>query len=314
MTIADVKNQIHDNTLSNIYVFAGEEFGILNIYIDMIASKFDNVYRVESISDIYNSLSVRSLFEQSENVLYIIREDPKFISDEKYWVDIEQTLQEMDTTIIFKYESLSKCTKFSKRFSDSIVQFDKVSPSILQKYIQQKSDLNKENCDILIAVCNSDYSRIMLELDKIVQLADSMGIEHNDSMQLLLDEDLIYRDIPGTVFDLINSLLGSSMAEIKQNLIQCHLRGDNPMYIISLAHSMLCNILQIQLCDKKSVYQVTGLNKFQVDRLRCYVGRFSNDVLVKYIRLMRHCENALKTGILTSDNAIDYLVVAMKGT
>ena len=309
MTVIDVHSHIQDGLFEPLYIFTGEEFGILNIYIDKIANRFDNVYKANSIAEIYKKLTAKSLFDSGGRSLYIIRDDPVFLSDEKYWKDLTFLLSKKNIFMIFKYSDLSKATKFKSTFSDNIVIFDKVSENVLKKYIKERVDLPDGWCKYLITVCGRDYSRIMLEVDKLLNLCEAKSIKAKDAMPELVESNLIYANIDGTTYDLVDAIMMYDVDSIKRNLELFKAREDNPMYLFALLHVAAKSLLQIQLCGDKDISKVTGLNQFQVKSNKKYVGTFNNQQLVRLIRMIKYCEESIKNGTIEQDMAVDYLVV-----
>lgn len=309
MTISDVKKQIQDNAIGNLYVFVGSEIGIMNIYIDMIASAFDNVAHTESITSIYRTLTSKSLFNTGQNTLYVIREDSAFLSNEKYWDSLISLLKIRNITIIFKYGEISKSNKIYKVLEDNIVIFDKLSPGVLRKHIQDKVDIPVSYCDYLIDVCDRDYSRIMLEVDKIVNLSEISGIKHKEALEIINADGLIHAVVGGSVYDLVDDIMYGNRQDVLDSLLKCKLRGDNQMYILSILHNTAKSVLQLQLCDGKEVQKITGLTAYQVKSAKQYLNARTNEQLIRIIRLVKYCEVSIKNGTLSSDNVLDYLIV-----
>lgn len=309
MTISDVKRQIQENAIGNLYVFVGEEIGIMNIYIDMIADEFENVVNTASITSIYKTLTSKSLFNTGQNTLYIIREDSAFLSNEKYWDSIIPILESRNITIIFKYEEISKSNKIYRALEDRIVIFDRLSPNILKKYIQDVVDIPVAYCEYLIDVCGRDYSRIMLEVDKIINLSEIAGIKHKEALETINADGLIHATVGGSVYDLVDDIMYGNRQDVLDSLSKCKLRGDNQMYILSILHSTAKSVLQIQLCNGKEVQKITGLTAYQVKNAKQYINARTNEQLIRIIKLVKYCEESIKNGTLSSDNVLDYLIV-----
>lgn len=309
MTISDVKKQIQDDAIDNLYVFVGDEIGIMNIYIDMITSKFDNVAHTSSIASIYRTLTSKSLFNTGQNTIYVIREDSAFLSNEKYWDSLIPLLKVRNITIIFKYGEISKSNKIYKVLEDNIVIFDKLSQGVLRKHIQERVDIPVSYCDYLIDVCDRDYSRIVLEVDKIVNLSEISGIKHKEALEVINADGLIHAVVGGSVYDLVDDIMYGNRQDVLDSLLKCKLRGDNQMYILSILHNTAKSVLQLQLCDGKEVQKITGLTAYQVKSAKQYLNVRPNEQLIKIIRLVKYCEVSIKNGTLSSDNVLDYLIV-----
>lgn len=310
MTISDVKKQIQEHAVDSLYLFVGEEIGIMNIYIDMISNEFETVINTASITSIYRTLTGKSLFNTGKNILYIIREDPAFLSNESYWNDIIPILKLKNITIIFKYREISKSHKIYKALGNNIVIFEKLSSNVLRKYIQDVIDVPVAYCDYLIDVCDHDYSRIMLEVDKVIRLSDACGIKNKEALEIINDNGLIYTVVDGNVYDLIDDILFGNKQDVLYSLQKCKLRGDNQMYVLSILHNVAKSVLQLQLCDKKDVQKITGLTAFQIKSAKKYVNARTNEQLIRIIKIVKYCEESIKNGTLCFDNVLDYLIIS----
>ena len=310
MTISDVKKQIQEHAVDSLYLFVGEEIGIMNIYIDMISNEFETVINTASITSIYRTLTGKSLFNTGKNVLYIIREDPAFLSNDSYWNEIIPILKLKNITIIFKYREISKSHKIYKALGNNIVIFEKLSSNVLRKYIQDVIDVPVAYCDHLIDVCDHDYSRIMLEVDKVIRLSDACGIKNKEALEIINENGLIYTVVDGNVYDLIDDILFGNKQDVLYSLQKCKLRGDNQMYVLSILHNVAKSVLQLQLCDKKDVQKITGLTAFQIKSAKKYVNARTNEQLIRIIKIVKYCEESIKNGTLCFDNVLDYLIIS----
>ena len=161
MNVTEVQSQIKTKNLDNFYIFTGEEWEVQKIYINQI-SKVSNkqVKRIDSITDVFSTLRNKSFISQS--YIYVARDDKEFMQNEKLY-----NLNLGDNIFILLITNVDKRTKFYKTFKDKICEFGHLKPEILKKYIQKEIDLSDKNCDKLMEVCDFDYGKILLEINKI---------------------------------------------------------------------------------------------------------------------------------------------------
>ena len=85
MTIIDLKNQIMKNCLNNVYVFVGEEIGIINIYLNQMSKVLNMpITRADSVLSIYNQCVSKSMFGNTIG-FYVIRNDNDITKQEKVY-------------------------------------------------------------------------------------------------------------------------------------------------------------------------------------------------------------------------------------
>ena len=170
MNITDVKTDIKNKKIKPYYIFAGEEIEIQRIYINKIAEVLGySVVRVDHIADVWAEIISPTLFGKS--CVYVVRDD-KDLQEDILSAQIERN--NLNGNIIINLlTTVDKRTKFYKANSDKIVLFERLSDEVLKKYIKKEITLNNANCERLIAICESDYSRILLEIDKIKRYYDA---------------------------------------------------------------------------------------------------------------------------------------------
>lgn len=311
MNIVELKKQLDNNILSNLYIFTGEEHTILDIYIDKVCSKFQTVKHTDSVYPIYKNLTTKSLIS-SENCVYVIRDDKEFLSSESIWKDLNSKLSKKGITLVVKYGTLDARSKFYKQFSDSITTFEKLSDKILLKYVLKDLTVPTDYATKLINACNSDYGRILLEIDKIKQYAQYSGVSDKKAFEDCFDSHIIYMEPEGQVFDLVDCIMLRDYRNVYKLLQESRRRSDNELYILSMLHNNAKALLQIQIfgnSNMKELSNATGLNTYQINSCTKYLNRYSCEDLVKLIKYIKYCDKCIKDGTFTASFAIDYLIV-----
>lgn len=164
MEVQELKKLIKENSIPNFLIFTGEEWKVQQIYIQQIAKvKKLKIKRIDSISDIANSVGTKSLF--SQNYLYVCRDDKEFITEEKLQQKVVNNLNQ--NMLILQLTSADKRLKILKTYKTSLVDFNALNEAILKRYIQKEIALSDRNCEILMDICNHNYGAILLEIDKI---------------------------------------------------------------------------------------------------------------------------------------------------
>ena len=168
--VSELKASIKSKTVPNILYFTGAEWEVQKIYIDQIAKTAGlETQRVESIVDVMGKFRSSSFFQK--NYIYIARDDKQYIEDEKAQSTLPTIIGQ--NMYILLLTAVDKRTKFYKSNSSKIVEFEPLPEKMLIKYIQKDIQLSEKNCKKLIEVCESDYGRILLEIDKIKRYADA---------------------------------------------------------------------------------------------------------------------------------------------
>lgn len=308
MEIAKIKSQIKSGQFDKWYIFAGEEGAIAKTYINMIAKKGN--YRVQyadSYMDVRAKLIQKALL--SAPTLYVVFDDKEFLKDEKQWASVKGL---KDDLLIFQYSSVDKRLKFWKNFKDRAVFFNHLDAHILKKHIKKRLNLNDANCEKLIEVCENDYGRIMLEVDKVKTFmsADKSvdGVMEDGAFMRLLKEGTIFQPPKDAIFDFVAAVLDRTPKKALSLLNECREIGEPNMRLLTVLYTNMTQLLQVQDCGSDTS-KSTGLTGWQIKNVKPYVGRYSNEELVDALMRLRRLEKGIKVGEVDEAVTVDYFLM-----
>lgn len=314
MTIQEVKNQIKSKSPQSFYIFTGDELEVINIYINKIAEcKNLEVVRVDSISEIYSKFLSKSFV--AKNYCYVLHDDKEMMTQEKLWDYLAVKNIQGNSIIILVLSNVDKRSKFYKRFSGSIVEFEHLPDSVLTKYIKKEIPLNDKNCKRLIDICENDYSRILLEIDKIKQYAKVFSVNYgfDNFFQILVDNGTIYQPPKDAIFDFVDAMLKGKSAKSFELLRNCYGVGESPIVLLSVLYNNVKQVLQVQSCQSKDIAETTGLSAWQVKCTKEKCGYYYIGDLVYFLKLIRSVEKGIKTGEIDESISVDYVLINMLG-
>jgi DNA polymerase III delta subunit len=312
MNITDVKTDIKNKKIKPYYIFAGEEIEIQRIYINKIAEVLDySVVRVDHIADVWAEIISPTLFGKS--CVYVVRDD-KDLQEDILSAQIERN--NLNGNIIINLlTTVDKRTKFYKANSDKIVLFERLSDEVLKKYIKKEITLNNANCERLIAICESDYSRILLEIDKIkrylmeVESKVECQSRYDTAFEKLVEDGTIAVPPQDAIFDLVDAILKRQRKRVYDLLEQCYAVGEANMVILSVLYNNAKQVLQVQACEDKDVCGTTGLTSWQVKCAREKCGHYSIDELFNILKLVQEVQKGIITGQIEDEMSVQYLLV-----
>lgn len=304
MEVTTVKKQIMDKSLDKFYIFSGLEVKAQEIYLYKMAEVSNKTLQwIDSISDIYTKS--KSLFSKPK--LYVCRDDKDFMKSEKAWGTIEQALG--DNMLVFLWTEVDKRTKFYKNYQDRIVQFNYMSSAILEKHITKEVDLNEHWCAVLIQVCESDYSRILLEIDKIKNYMSANGqITANMALNDLLQSGAIHIPPQDAIFDFVDAILKRQSQKAFELLDECKKIGEPALRLITVLYTNARKVLLVQSCKSNDISKTTGLSSWDIKCVSDKVGCWDTGDLVYMLRLFRQVERNIKIGEIDEDVAMDYIM------
>ena len=302
MEIADVKQHIKTGNFQKSYIFYGEEHQVMKIYLNMMAEKLGcKITYVDSLMELMTGVRTKALV--SERHLYIIMDDKEYLTNEKMW---EKFTGLKDDVVVFYYTTTDKRLKFWKNFKDKAVEFSKLDTRILTKYIQKEAPLSDESCEKLIELCENDFGRILLEIDKVRSYSKAEAVNADWSLDKLIEQGVIYRAPKDAIFDFVAAFLERRPAKAYDLLQQSKAVGEANMVILSVLYNSIKQLLQVQSAKD---YKALGFNGFVLKNTLPYRNKYSNGELVKAMKLIRECEKGIKTGQIPDDLSIEYLMV-----
>lgn len=304
-----LKNELKVNKINSFYIFTGPEWIAQNTFIKQIAKiKQYDIVRIDSISDVYSKLKNTAFIKK--DFVYVARDDKRFMESEKLQEQIDKLMG--DSIYIMLLTNLDKRTKFYKNYKDDIVEFEYFDDKILKKYIQKEVSLSDKNCEKLIAICENDYGRIKLEIDKIKQYSEAnvtliRNIENN-AFDILLNSGVIYRPPKDAIFDFVNAIMDRS-TKCWDLLNQSYAVGEANMVLLSVLYNNFKQVLQVQSCKSSDISKSTGLTGWQIKCANEHIGHYSNKEIVHAMRLIQEVESGIKTGKIDDDISMQYVLV-----
>ena len=306
MDITAVKQQIKNKEPKHFYIFVGEEVAVMDIYINKIAECINvKPTRADAVLDIMPKLTSNSFLSVPQ--CYVIREDTEFIKSDAVQDFVDEKIQNQNIVILAFY-SLDKRTKFFKAYNDSIVYFERLNEQILSKYIHKEIELSDRNTQMLMEICESDLSRIYLEIDKVKSYAEASKVNYDMAFQRLIKDGVIYEPPYDAIFDFVDAVLKRKV-KLAYNLYrQCMDINESNLAILSVLQSNAKAVLQVQSCTSADIAKTTGLTGFQIKLAKERCGYYSNRELVNMMRLIQKTERGIKTGEIEESISIEYVL------
>ena len=315
MDLTTLKAHIKTGSLDDFYIFTGPEVEVMRIYLGQIAKVRGAVVKnLDSITDLAQKSYTRSVVKTRS--LFVVRDSKEFMTDEGLQSKITQNKAFGDNLVVFVYSAIDKRSRLYKNYQDHIVEFEPLRAEVLIKYIQREIPLNDTSCQKLIEVCESDYSRILLEIDKIKRFcrcSSTLGAHQYDpdsALRVLLADGTIFQPPKDAVFDFVDAVLRGKPKLAFHLLEESYASGEATMVLLSNLYSATKQLLQVQsYTGTGKITESTGLTPFQVKLASGRKNVYSNGDLVYLMRLVRTVERGIKTGEIEDMMAVPYVLV-----
>lgn len=182
-TIQSVGTEIFNGNIKPFYIFLGEDYGIKARYIDIIKAHYGGHYsEINQVSQLFSFFKIKRLMPLIPK-LYIVRYDADWVSSLNDRTKDEIERVNITGTVVLVYEDKKQCDKINKYLPDYCVSFDKVSTSLIIKYLSTDYPQIPESIIKYIAENTVDYFRCDNICQQLLELSAN-------EMQSLSDADL----------------------------------------------------------------------------------------------------------------------------
>lgn len=285
MDLVQLKKQIKEKKLNNFYILAGEEIGVLNMYINKMGS---NIVRADEVADIWRNLTTRTLGR--ENTVYVVRDDKKFMSMEKVWENLGDKIK--NGILVICITNLDKRSKFYKAFLNDIVIFERMTEAQLLHFCKKKLPAVSDSIlKYLIYLCNNDYTRVENEIDKLKRL--------NKPVTEQLLEDIIIPPKESTAFTYVDAVLRGEYANAIYDLNNLISNNESGVMLLGLLYSNFRNAILV-VGNKDGNHGVNGYIAKQLKEKLVY----QPNELLAIVRIIQKYEKGIKTGMYEEKYAI----------
>lgn len=316
MQLAELQQRIVQGTILQCHIFCGEEVGIMDIYIDKIAEVLNaDKIRTDSCLEAWQKMQKSRISKSTR--LFIVRDDKELLKDEKLQQKLEKSNlpfsgSDIKDYLIVIYTTLDKRGKFYKSFKNDIIEFSKLSPKMLANYIDKILPGMSEKERVQLAeICDCDYSRIILECDKIKQYSKAVNISYGESLTRLVEKHVIFKPIGDITFKFTDAILTRNKQAVGEYLRQARLKGEPEIMVLSVLYNGFKQIFMVQGLgnDQRDVCKRTGLTAWQVKMAKEKMGHYSLEEILNALKVIHKAEKGIKTGQMDADIAMEYVII-----
>lgn len=311
MTVQELQKLIKQGDIPKVLLFHGEESGVRDVYISKIVDACGgNKYVFESSQSAFLKMTRKSLVK-GKGVIVLYNDIP-LTKEPKQWAALFHAAKTSQYHLIVVYDTLDKRSKFYKQNKDDLIEFTKLSPSVLSRYVSKfLPGIDLSITGRIAEVCECSYNRLVLECDKIKQYAQALHTGTTESFNVLMKQGVIYQPIGDITFDFVDAILLRNVTKAFQYAVQAKEVGESELLTLSVLYEGLKNILLIQGLppNTKDLANQTGLNPYQVMQAKRKAGHYSNEELIRAMKLVREVERGIKLGLEDPNIAVEYVIM-----
>ncbi|MDD4110236.1 MAG: DNA polymerase III subunit delta [Clostridia bacterium] len=298
--------------VSSLYILKGEDFFVTNSAIKHISNACGNEFSDFNKTTFNDENYSTDKFIECVSMLPI-GTDKKFIllkdisklnkNDEK---QISTVLENIPSTtcVVIAYNDAWKFLK-----NGEIIDCGKMDFSILSKFItielkKTQKEIAPDALRCLIELCSYDMTKLSTELKKLSCCSDDVTIEKKDVLSLV-NADKEYQ-----VFELTESL-GTKNGEKALKILCNFSEKKEPLQnLLGLISNHFRRIAHISITGMKESELATlfGVKEYAIVKAKQQAKYFSKIQLKNILKLLENVDEMIKSGKMTADNAVFYLV------
>lgn len=261
--------------------------------------------------DTYNFLSSKKL---------IIGTNATFLSGSKT-KSIEHNLEifekylnnpSMDNILILVTDTVDKRKKICSLLLEKAIVIETskdIKDVIKSKLEDYKMDFNTTN--LLIEYCGNDNERIVNELDKLKLYKLDEKVITSDDIKCLVMENL-----DDNIFHLIDAILSNNKKYAFTLYNNFLLHGEQVVNIIRLLYNKIKLIYQVKVLvndgnSDKSISKLLGVHEYPVKLARELSYKYTNDSLIKDIKLLTELDLKIKSGNSTGEVEFETFIASL---
>ena len=317
MTIAELKAQMMSGKMKDVYLFVGPEIAVRDIYIRQIAKVGNYTIKwVDTPEDVLKSIRANSILQKK--TLFILTECAELVKNEKCQQILD--MNKGNNMLLCLFTSLDKRVKFYKQYKESIVEFEPLQPEILKKYIKKEIKLSDKDCEKLMEICENDYGRCLLEIDKMKTYIKAFnsksgfhGYTADDCFYYFIKSGTIYSPPKDAIFDFVDAVMSRNVEKSFRLMQESYDSGEATLVMISNLYNNFKAVLQVQSCRSRDVSNCTGLTGWQITNARKYLHKYSIGELIDAMEWIRKAEVGIKSGTVEEMLAVPQILVNIMG-
>lgn len=308
MNIAELKKDMKANNLAGLYIFTGEEIYIRNLYIEQIVDLGFIWKELPTVAELFKSVGTTKLIQKP--TLYVIRDDMDFIKqDSTVWDKLVAWVNNSVNKVILIYNNIDKRNKFFKTFEENTVKFEKLSETVLLKYVQKEADISRENALDLIHRCDSNFNLCLLELNKVIMFSLSNNISIDEAYKKCC-ADRVVLDLPKESLEkYITAVMNKDFSLAIEISNDFDFTEEPPLKILAFLYNSFEALFAVVAYEsglslKKNE---SGANFWAVKNAEIFGIKWQIKQVRDMMDFIQFLESGIKMGIVSADAAIPML-------
>ena len=312
-SVKDLNKDIESKQFSPIYLFTGEEQGLITQYLNEIKANYKDIIETSDVGVVIEDSKYKSLVAKKK--LYILKDTGLFNkkADDQFINFLAQQFKQNLNCCIFVEDKMNRTLKQTQALGQSsIIEFKKLTEAQLVGFVssvleRHEKKMTKSVIKEFVEQCDYDYNTIVNELTKL--------INYVSRKQILLDDlkEVVSRSTRSVVFDLVEYIITQQYEKALDVYDKLVLKKEPPLVILFLIYRQLRLLYQIKLlqAENYSVYDIASAcdSKPFIIEKNFNICNFSTSKLVALMVKCNEFDWKIKTGQIKDFVAMEHLIM-----
>lgn len=311
MNLIKLKEHITNNKFAPLYIFMGTEIRVMNIFLeDMAKVSCRQIKYLDTVSALYNKMGIKNIL--TTPTIYVIRGDVDYIKQtEVVWDRLVKTNKNKNDIVVFTYVDLDKRTKFYNFFEDYIVEFVKLSKSVLKSYIKKDFNLSEPIAEYIVSISNQDYNSCILEANKLMCYTKSKNCSIEQAFSDC-KEFHILNELPAenTLQEFINSILGKDYIKAFHLYKLLDIKENPPLKVIAYLYNSFFALFNVVAYESGMALKKneSGANFWAIKNAEIFGLHWNIKQVYEVIKYLVFLEQNIKLGNILPEVIFELLI------
>lgn len=296
MRFEQLKKELDEGKLRRLYIFTGEEKGVLQKYLNRIGV----TATYNTMDEIIPLLSANSLFESSQCVAVLSGFD-------EYGYQELIDLCKNTHRLVLLPEKTDERKKLYKEAMHLVVNFERFTSEQLVNYVSKILGITDYNiCHTIAERCDEDVLRIEAECDKLICLGEPITLELVCSIITQSPENKLF-ELADSIITGQNGLALKIITELKQ------LKTSEIQMLIVIYNRFLA-VLLIKNYFAKTDFELAkmlSISPYAVSKIRRYCDYRAIEYYTEMLKELYKTEKAIKEGRVIERVAFIHLLMSL---
>ena len=325
LTIPQLKRQIQNNEISNLYLFYGEEKYLLNNYIANIKDKtvngfleFNYFEYTDETADYEQFASFVLSYPQMSDKKMVVLKNCGFLQNSEYKDSLTKLLSDLPSyaVVVFAEDGIGKAKKELLALIEQkgvVTEFEKQSPENLRAWVNRKFALSNkkmtiEDMNYLVSLCGCSLDKLEIECSKLIAGTEEEVISKNH-IDALVTVPVEYK-----VFAMADCLLNKNANEAYSLLREFKINKEQPTEILAIIYSSISEVLMFKTLmgqGKNHELYLAPNRKWLAKKYRVQAPKQDGKKLREVMKMCYSYDEKIKTGMIDGYTALEAVIASM---